>query len=66
VSFAYPFGRSSAAVEAAVRAAGLRIAFTTVEGAWERWATRFEAPRLRVGPWTQPAPLVALLNRYAG
>ncbi|MER3418962.1 MAG: hypothetical protein C4343_07760 [Chloroflexota bacterium] len=66
VSFAYPFGRYSAAVETAVREAGLQIAFTTVEGSWESWATRFDAPRLRVGPWTRPATLLALLSRYAG
>ncbi len=66
VTFAYPFGRYTPGVEAQVAAAGMNIAFTTVEGASERWATRWTTPRVRVGPWTTPGGLLALLERSAG
>lgn len=65
-SFAYPYGAWDAAAEAQVQAAGMEIAFTTVEGARETWASRFTSPRVRVSPSVTPAGLLALLERSSG
>jgi peptidoglycan/xylan/chitin deacetylase (PgdA/CDA1 family) len=63
-TFAYPFGAWDAPSADEVAAAGMVLAFTTVEGAREAWATRLESPRIRVGPSTTPAALVAQLAPY--
>jgi peptidoglycan/xylan/chitin deacetylase (PgdA/CDA1 family) len=65
VTLAYPFGGWDAAAAADVQAAGIGIAFTTVEGAREAWATRYASPRVRVGPGTTPAMLLALVQRFS-
>lgn len=62
-TLAYPFGRWNLETEAAVRAAGIDLALTTVEGARETWATRYETPRVRVSPSVTPADLLALVSR---
>lgn len=63
-TFAYPFGAWDRASADVVGAAGMVLAFTTVEGARETWATRLHSPRIRVGPATTPGELVALLRPY--
>jgi peptidoglycan/xylan/chitin deacetylase (PgdA/CDA1 family) len=64
-TFAYPFGKWSFDAAAEVEAAGMGIAFTTVEGAREEWATRFASPRIRVGPGTTAGELLSLVERYS-
>ena len=64
-TLAYPYGAWNAGAVAELRVAGIGIAFTTVEGARETWAARFWSPRVRVGPGTTPAGLVALVERYS-
>lgn len=66
VTLAYPFGAWDPAAAADVEAAGIGIAFTTVEGARESWSTRYASPRVRVGPGTTPAMLLELLQRFGG
>lgn len=63
-TFAYPFGYTPINLRASVRAAGLRIAFTTLPGARETMATRLLLPRLRVHRTTTAAQLVALVAPY--
>ncbi len=63
-TLAYPFGAWDAAAAAEVKAAGIGIAFTTVEGAREAWTTRYACPRVRVGPGTTPAMLLGLVQRF--
>jgi peptidoglycan/xylan/chitin deacetylase (PgdA/CDA1 family) len=65
-TLAYPYGAWNLAAAAQVRAAGIGIAFTTVEGAREAWATRYASPRVRVSPWITPAELLALVRRFGG
>jgi peptidoglycan/xylan/chitin deacetylase (PgdA/CDA1 family) len=65
-TLAYPYGRWNAAAVGQIRAAGIGMAFTTVEGAREVWATRYASPRVRVSPSTTPAELLALVRRFGG
>lgn len=66
VTFAYPFGMFDAAVIRAVADAGLQLAVTTEAGVFEAANVRFLIPRLRVGPGTTPAMLLALVGHYPG
>lgn len=63
-TFAYPFGSDDAAVSAEVARAGFAMAVTNLEGVGESAWNRFHVPRLRVGPSTTAAMLLAMLNRY--
>lgn len=65
VTFSYPSGRFDPAVEEMVRAAGLRLAVTTEEGAQQRWSDRFAVPRVRVSPSMDPATLLKTVEPYA-
>jgi colanic acid/amylovoran biosynthesis glycosyltransferase len=63
-AFAYPSGGVSAAVEDAVRAAGIEIAFSTRRGAVDLAAAHWMAlPRINVGRRTRPLVLRAELAR---
>jgi peptidoglycan/xylan/chitin deacetylase (PgdA/CDA1 family) len=65
-TFAYPFGNLDSRVVAAVRACpGMLVAVTVRPGTVETWASRFELPRLAVGPATSPADLLAMIARSA-
>lgn len=57
-TIAYPFGNVDATVVADAQALDFSMAFTTVEGCRESWASRFTTPRMRVNPSTTPADLV--------
>lgn len=61
-TLAYPYGNEDPAVVADVAAEGFSLAVTTVEGCAEATADRFLVPRLRVGPWTTPADLLAAVR----
>jgi peptidoglycan/xylan/chitin deacetylase (PgdA/CDA1 family) len=63
-TFAYPFGFTYPNVVASVKAAGVKIAFTTVFGAKETMATRFLVPRVRIHPATTASGIVSLLYAY--
>jgi peptidoglycan/xylan/chitin deacetylase (PgdA/CDA1 family) len=60
-TLAYPFGFTSPNLVASVKAAGIKIAFTTVAGTQESWATRLLLPRVRIQPTTTASKLVSLL-----
>ncbi len=66
VSFAYPFGEFDAAVMRGVARAGLLLAVTERFGAVEAANLRYEIPRVRVGPGTTPAVLLATLSQWSG
>ena len=77
VTIAYPFGRYNSTVEAAARAEGMDLAFTTRHGALESIATRLAEPRLRVnglerrpdgsyGSGSTGRSILWLLSPYAG
>ena len=63
--FAYPSGRSSPAVEAAVRAAGYMGATTTQPGQATRANDPYALPRVRVTPEMTPEQLVATVRGLA-
>jgi peptidoglycan/xylan/chitin deacetylase (PgdA/CDA1 family) len=63
--FAYPSGRYSPAVEAAVRVAGYRGATTTLPGQATRAADPYALPRVRVTPGMSPRQLVATVQGLA-
>jgi peptidoglycan/xylan/chitin deacetylase (PgdA/CDA1 family) len=63
--FAYPSGRYSPAVEAAVRAAGYMGATTTQSGEATRAADPYALPRVRVTPEMTPGQLVATVRGLA-
>ncbi len=64
VTFAYPFGSWDSDIAADGTACpGLRLALTTVRGSSESWASRFELPRIAVGPATGAADLPAQMLR---
>ena len=59
-SLAYPMGRLSAPVAGWIsQVPGIEIAVTTNWGLTESWPSRFETPRVRVQPDTDPAQLLA-------
>ena len=60
-TLAYPFGFVCPNLVASVKAAGIKIAFTTAFGAKETWATRLLLPRVRIHPTTTASKIVALL-----
>ncbi len=66
VTLAYPFGNWSPTVVGILRRDGYRLAATTVPGALESYADRLLVPRVRVGPATTPAALVATVSGYDG
>lgn len=66
ITLAYPFGDWSPTVVAILRRYGYWLAATTVPGATESFANRLLVPRLRVGPATTPAALVAMVRAYRG
>ncbi len=59
VSIAYPRGTWNAAVAAATAVSGYEVAFTERPGCGLSIADRFASPRLRVGPGTTPAVILA-------
>jgi len=61
--FCFPYGRSDAAVRAAVRAAGYLGATTTRRGLAKPGGDRFALPRLSVSTRTKPAALLRRLRR---
>ena len=64
-SFSYPMGLTYAPTGAAVAATpGILTAVIQGGSKRETWANRLEIPRIRVGPGTYPANLVARLNGY--
>lgn len=63
ITFAYPFGYHDARVRRAVRAAGLRLAFTTAWGAVTDTAPRMKAPRVRVHASDSGGALLVRLRR---
>ncbi len=65
VTLAYPFGNWSPTVLAILQRLGYWLAATTVPGATESSTNRLLVPRLRVGPATAPAALVAMVRAYA-
>jgi len=64
VTFAYPYGACSPAVVAELQRDGFLLAVTNREGAREAWPWRYAVPRIRVGPSTTPAGLLARLAPY--
>jgi peptidoglycan/xylan/chitin deacetylase (PgdA/CDA1 family) len=66
VSIAYPRGKWDPAVAAATAASGYAIAFTEAPGCGLRQANRFASPRLRVGPGTTPAVILAKATACGG
>lgn len=60
--FAYPFGYYNTQVEAAVKAAGFTMAYTTAGGITETTASPLTMPRIHVGRSEAPSGLVALLG----
>jgi glycosyltransferase involved in cell wall biosynthesis/peptidoglycan/xylan/chitin deacetylase (PgdA/CDA1 family) len=60
-AFAYPAGGVSGAARAALRAAGIELAFTTRRGVADLRGERLELPRINVGRRTSPALLRAQL-----
>jgi peptidoglycan/xylan/chitin deacetylase (PgdA/CDA1 family) len=64
VTLAYPMGKVNAAVIAWMNdMPDVKIAVTTESGTCEEWSARYKVPRLRVGPETDPAGLLALAGR---
>jgi peptidoglycan/xylan/chitin deacetylase (PgdA/CDA1 family) len=63
-TFAYPFGQFDAVAIGAVRATGLRLAFTTKAGKTQTWATRLTLPRVHVGGLMTPAQLISAVNQF--
>jgi len=63
VTFAYPFGEHPPKFELAVKNAGLKLAFTTVNGRAHSRSTALAAPRIRVSPGITPRAIVKLLDR---
>jgi len=51
-------------VVTSVKNAGIEIAFTTVFGARETWATRLLLPRVRIHSTTTASQIVSLLYPY--
>ncbi len=66
VTLAYPYGNWSAQDMPILAQAGYELAATTVYGAYESYGGRFTVPRIRVGPGTSPASLLAALSPYGG
>ena len=64
VDFAYPFGAFGQAEIDHLAAQGYVTAVTTRWGAYENWYSRFLTPRIRVGPGTSAAGLLATLDAY--
>ncbi len=60
--FAYPFGAYDDAVLAALRAAGLTLAYTTAGGSTESTSAPLTMPRIHVGRDETPSGLVSLLG----
>jgi len=60
--FAYPFGAFNATVEAALRAAGFTMAYTTQAGTAESTAAPLAMPRIHVGRAVTPSGLLATLG----
>jgi peptidoglycan/xylan/chitin deacetylase (PgdA/CDA1 family) len=60
--FCYPYGRTSAAVSAAVRRAGYTAATTAHHGVAGPSTDRFALPRIGVGPKDTPARLLRRLR----
>ena len=63
-SFRPVFGHTYPNVVTSVRNAGIKIAFTTVFGARETWATRLLLPRVRIHSTTTASQIVSLLYPY--
>jgi peptidoglycan/xylan/chitin deacetylase (PgdA/CDA1 family) len=64
ITFAYPYGDCSPAVVAELQRDGFLLAVTNREGVGEAWPWRYAVPRIRVGPSTSPADLLARLAPY--
>lgn len=62
VTFSYPAGHFSPAVEDALAQQGFALAVTTVPGLGASWLNRFVVPRQRVSPATSPSVLIAQLE----
>lgn len=62
-TLAYPSGRFNAIAEQAVAACqGMKMAVIEGNGTYETWATRFEIPRLKVHPGTDPRTLISWMT----
>ena len=64
ISFAYPYGRTPVNLIASLRAAGIKVAFTTAGGATETRRTAYLLPRLRVSATTDASGVLWLVRRY--
>jgi peptidoglycan/xylan/chitin deacetylase (PgdA/CDA1 family) len=63
VSFAYPMGGISTPTMITVsQVPDMKIAVTTGYGQTETWAERYDTPRVRIHPTTDPAKLIASLS----
>ncbi|MFI5261436.1 MAG: polysaccharide deacetylase family protein [Candidatus Limnocylindrales bacterium] len=62
VTFSYPSGRFSPAVEDALAQLGFGLAVTTTPGTGAAWSERFVVPRQRVTPSMSPTSLLAQLE----
>jgi peptidoglycan/xylan/chitin deacetylase (PgdA/CDA1 family) len=62
VTFSYPAGRWSPALEELLAQQGFGLAVTTEEGTGSTWPNRFVVPRQRVSPSTSPGSLLARLE----
>jgi peptidoglycan/xylan/chitin deacetylase (PgdA/CDA1 family) len=65
-TFAYPFGDRDPAVVAAVARDGFAMAVTTIPGCTESYGSRFQAPRMRVGPGASPGNVLAEVSACDG
>ena len=64
-SFAYPYGRMPPNLVASVKAAGIKVAYTTVRGATESAGTAYLLPRVRVSATTSASGVLWLV-RHSG
>jgi hypothetical protein len=66
-SFAYPVGLRNQSVMAELAVCpGLEVAVIQGGSKGEAWPNRWELPRIRVGPGTHPADMVARAVWYQG
>jgi peptidoglycan/xylan/chitin deacetylase (PgdA/CDA1 family) len=64
-TFAYPFGEYDLTAIGAVRAAGLKMAVTTRDGASETWLSRYRTGRIAVYAGVTARGLLSMLDPFA-